>query len=49
MNLFELEDDKLEVLKLLVSRLYDWDNRGGLKSVFLTERAQVKADRIIGQ
>jgi hypothetical protein len=49
MNLFELEDDKLEVLKLLVSRLYDWDNRSGLKSVFLTERAQVKADLIIGQ
>lgn len=49
MNLFELEDDKLEVLKLLVSRLYDWDNRSQLKSVFLTERAHFKADQIISQ
>ncbi|MEN9948582.1 MAG: hypothetical protein RL106_1405, partial [Bacteroidota bacterium] len=49
MNLFELEDDKLEVLKLLVSRLYDWDNRSQLKSVFLTERAHFKVDQIISQ
>lgn len=49
MNLFELEDDKLEVLRLLISRLYDWDNRSQLKSVFLTERALFKADQIISQ
>jgi hypothetical protein len=49
MNQFELEDDKLEVLKLLVPRLYDWDNRDQLKTVFLTERAQTKADLIIRQ
>lgn len=49
MNLFELEDDKLEALRTLAPRVFDWDNKIQLTQVFFTERAQVKAQAIVSQ
>ncbi len=49
MNLFELEDDKLEVLRILAPRVFDWDNKMQLPKAFFTERAQVKAQSIVSQ
>jgi hypothetical protein len=49
MSNFELEDDKLEVLRSLESHIFDWDNKQNLVNSFFTERAKNKALLIIGQ
>lgn len=47
LNLFELEDEKLELLSSIRDKIYNWDERSQLESSFFTERSQVKAKAIL--
>lgn len=48
-NLFELEDDKLQLLGIIKSRIFDWDHRMQLLDLFLIERYRNKAQQLLSQ